>query len=401
MTIGKRRDMASGLLHGQLDARFEPLRDVLEDSLGSTADCGLSLVVDVDGRTPVDVYGGFTDEARTRPWERDTIVNVWSTTKTVTSLAVLMLVDRGLVDLDAPVARYWPEFAAQGKEGVLVRNLMGHTSGVAGWNTPFPFDGLYDLERSTAALAAQAPWWEPGTASGYHALSFGHLLGEVVRRVTGKSLTRFVEEEIAGPLGADFQIGARQADWGRCAEIIPPPPLPVDLGGLDPGSVLVKVATGPVANATAPNTAPWRLAEIGAANGHGNARSVARIMSALALGGTAGGTGASADAGTGGGVRLLTQATIEHIFREQAHGIDRFLGVPMRFGIGYGLSEPVGVPFVPEGRVCFWGGWGGSMIIMDLDRRTTIAYMMNRMQPGLVGSDLAAGYLKAIYEVLG
>jgi CubicO group peptidase (beta-lactamase class C family) len=388
--------MTSGLLHGQLDARFEPLRDVLEDSLGSVADCGLSLVVDVDGRTEADVYGGFADEARTRPWERDTIVNVWSTTKTVTSLAILMLADRGLVDLDAPVARYWPEFAAQGKEDVLVRHVMGHTSGVAGWNTPFAFDEIYDLERSTAALAGQAPWWEPGTASGYHALSFGHLLGEIVRRVTGKSLTRFVDEEIAGPLDADFHIGAREADWGRCAEIIPPPPLPLDLSGLDPASVVVKVATGPVANATAPNTAPWRLAEIGAANGHGNARSVARVMSALALGGTVGGT----VAGTGG-VRLLTPATIEHVFREQAHGIDLFLGVPIRFGIGYGLPEPVGVPFVPEGRVCFWGGWGGSMIIMDLDRRTTIAYMMNRMQPGLVGSDLAAGYLKAIYEVLG
>jgi len=381
--------MTSGLLHGQLDARFEPLRDVLEDSLGSVADCGLSLVVDVDGRTEADVYGGFADEARTRPWERDTIVNVWSTTKTVTSLAILMLADRGLVDLDAPVARYWPEFAAQGKEDVLVRHVMGHTSGVAGWNTPFAFDEIYDLERSTAALAGQAPWWEPGTASGYHALSFGHLLGEIVRRVTGKSLTRFVDEEIAGPLDADFHIGAREADWGRCAEIIPPPPLPLDLSGLDPASVVVKVATGPVANATAPNTAPWRLAEIGAANGHGNASSVARIMSVLALGGST------------GGVRLLSPATIEHIFREQAHGIDLFLGVPMRFGIGYGLSEPVGVPFVPEGRVCFWGGWGGSMIIMDLDRRTTISYMMNKMQPGLVGSDLAAGYLKAIYELLG
>jgi CubicO group peptidase (beta-lactamase class C family) len=389
MTIGKRRDMTSGSLHGQLDARFEPLRDVLADGLGSGADCGLSLTVDIDGQTVVDVYGGFADEARTRPWERDTIVNVWSTTKTVTSLAVLMLADRGLVDLDAPVARYWPEFAQQGKEGVLVRHLMSHTSGLAGWNTPFTIPDLYDLERSTAALAAQAPWWEPGTASGYHALTFGHLLGEVVRRVTGKSLTRFVDEEIAGPLDADFRIGAREADWGRCAEIIPPPPLPFDLASLDPDSVLVKVATGPVADATAPNTAPWRLAEIGAANGHGNARSVARIMSVLALGGSA------------GGVRLLSPETIEHIFRVQAHGLDLFLGVPLRFGIGYGLTEPVGVPFIPEGRSCFWGGWGGSLIIMDLDRRTTISYMMNKMQPGLVGSDVASGYLTAIYKLLG
>jgi CubicO group peptidase (beta-lactamase class C family) len=381
--------MTSGSLQGQLDARFEPLRDVLADGLASGADCGLSLVVDVDGQTVADVWGGFADEARTRPWERDTIVNVWSTTKTVTSLAVLMLADRGLVDLDAPVARYWPEFAAQGKEGVLVRHLMSHTSGVAGWNTPFTVPDLYDLERSTAALAAQAPWWEPGTASGYHALTFGHLLGEVVRRVTGKSLTRFVEQEIAGPLDADFSIGAREADWGRCAEIIPPPPLPFDLASLDPESVLVKVATGPVADATAPNTPPWRRAEIGAANGHGNARSVARVMSALTLGGTV------------GGVRLLSPGTIEHVFREQAHGTDLFLGVPLRFGIGYGLPEPAGVPFLPEGKICFWGGWGGSVIIMDLDRRATISYMMNKMQPGLVGSDVSARYVGAIYKLLG
>jgi CubicO group peptidase (beta-lactamase class C family) len=393
MTIGKRRDMTSGSLQGHLDTRFEPLRDVLEDSLASPAECGLSLVVDIDGRSVVDVYGGFADQAQTRPWERDTIVNVWSTTKTVTSLAVLMLADRGLVDVDAPVATYWPEFAQQGKEGVLVRHLMSHTSGVAGWNAPFTVPDMYDLERSTAALAAQAPWWEPGTASGYHALNFGHLLGEIVRRVTGKSLTRFVDEEIAGPLGADFSIGAREADWARCAEMIPPPPLPFDLASLDPESVLVKVATGPAGDATAPNTAQWRRAEIGAANGHGNARSVARIMSVLSLGGTVGSTGA--------GVRLLSPSTIEHVFREQAHGTDLFLGVPMRFGIGYGLPEPTGVPFVPDGRICFWGGWGGSLIIMDTDRRTTISYMMNKMQPGLVGSDVAAGYLKAIYQLLG
>src|SRR6185437_303912 len=381
--------MTSGSVRGQLDARFEPLREVLEDSLAAGADCGLSLVVDVDGQVVADVWGGFADEARTRPWERDTIVNVWSTTKTVTSLAVLMLADRGLVDVDAPVARYWPEFAAQGKEGVLVRHLMSHTSGLAGWNPPFTIPGMYDLERSTAALAAQAPWWEPGTASGYHALTFGHLLGEVVRRVSGKSLTRFVDEEISGPLGADFHIGARKADWGRCAELIPPPPLPFDIATLDPGSVLFKVATGPAADATAPNTGPWRLAEIGAANGHGNARSVARVMSALTLGGTA------------HGVRLLSQETIEHVFREQTHGVDLFLGIPIRFGIGYALSDPANLSFTPEGKACFWGGWGGSLVMMDLDRRTTFSYMMNKMHPGVVGSENASAYLAVVYKLLG
>jgi CubicO group peptidase (beta-lactamase class C family) len=381
--------MASGMLNGHVDSRFEPLRDVLETSLTSGAECGLSVTVDIDGDTVVDVCGGYADEARTRPWEPDTIVNVWSTTKTVTSLAVLMLADRGLVDLDAPVAAYWPQFAANGKEQVLVRHLMSHTSGVSGWDAPFALTDMYDLERSTALLAAQAPWWEPGTASGYHALNFGHLLGEIVRRVAGKSLTEFVATEIAGPLNADFQIGASRSDWARCAEIIPPPPLPFDMAAMDPASVLFKTATGPVAEAAAANTEGWRLAEIGAANGHGNARSVARVMSAVSRGGAVDGT------------RLLSAETIGHIFREQSHGVDLFLGVPVRFGIGYALPETASIPYIPEGKTCFWGGWGGSVIIMDTGRRLTIAYMMNKMQPGIVGSDNAAAYVSAIYKLLG
>ena len=381
--------MASGLLQGHIDSRFEPLRDVIEGNLASGAECGLSVTVDVGGRTVVDVHGGFADEAQSRPWAPDTIVNVWSTTKTVTSLAVLMLADRGLVDVDAPVTAYWPEFAANGKEQVLVRHVMSHSSGVAGWEAPFALTDMYDRERSTALLAAQAPWWEPGTTSGYHALNYGHLLGEVVRRVSGKTLTEFVASEIAGPLGADFQVGAKPADWARCAQIIPPPPLPIDTAGLDPDSVLVKTLSGPPPDASAANTEGWRLAEIGAANGHGNARSVARVMSAVTLGGTV------------DGVRLLSQETIGHIFREQTHGTDLFLGVPIRFGIGYALPEPASIPFLPEGRVCFWGGWGGSVIIMDLDRGVTVSYMMNKMQPGLVGSDNAAAYVSTVYKLLG
>ena len=167
------------------------------------------------------------------PWTEDTIINVWSTTKTVTSLAALVLVDRGEIDPYAPVAQYWPEFGENGKEHVEVRHLLSHTSGVSGWEPPFPTEDIYDRELH-GRLATQAPWWEPGTASGYHAQNLGHLVGELVRRVTGKTLKRFVAEEIAGPLDADFHIGVGDADWGRIAPVVPPPPLPFDMATSTP-----------------------------------------------------------------------------------------------------------------------------------------------------------------------
>lgn len=376
-------------IHGTHDARFDEVRAALEKNVDSGDELGASLVVDLDGDVVVDLWGGFRDQSRTVPWDEHTITNVWSTTKTVTSLAALMLVDRGDLDVHAPVARYWPEFAANGKEDVEVRHLLSHTSGVSGLDQPAAVEDLYDLETSTARMAAQAPWWTPGTASGYHAANFGHLVGEVVRRVSGKPLKAFVAEEIAGPLGADFRIGAAEADWGRIADVVPPPPAEFDLVALGADSVIVKTLTGPVIDANVANTPAWRRADLGAVNGHGNARSVARMLSALARGGTV------------DGVRLLGPDTIDVIFEEQANGVDLGLGVPLRWGIGYGLPLREAVPWIPDGRICFWGGWGGSMIIMDLDRRLTISYMMNRMGPGIIGSDRSGTYVQAVYDALG
>jgi CubicO group peptidase (beta-lactamase class C family) len=376
-------------VHGTCDARFEPVRGVLAEQLASGNETGASIVVDVDGRTVVDLWGGWRDPGHGRPWAENTITNVWSTTKTVTNLAALMLADRGLLDPYSPVARYWPEFAENGKEQIEVRHILSHTSGVSGWDGPFTTEDMYDREGATSRLAAQAPWWEPGTASGYHAQNQGHLVGELVRRVTGQPLTTFVAEEIAGPLGADFQIGAAEADWDRIAPITPPPPLPFDLASVDPGSPVYKTFTGPVARAEAANTPAWRHAELGALNGHGNARSVARILKALALDGVV------------DGVRLLSPDTIALIFDEQSHGPDLVLGVPLRFGIGYALPETETVPYVPQGRACYWGGWGGSVILMDLDARTTISYMMNKMAPGIIGSDRSEAYVRAIRDCLG
>jgi CubicO group peptidase (beta-lactamase class C family) len=375
-------------VQGTCDARFEPVRDVLAEQLDSGNDTGASVVVDVDGRTVLDLWGGWCDPGHGRPWTENTITNVWSTTKTVTNLAALMLADRGLLDPYAPVAKYWPEFAENGKERVEVRHILSHTSGVSGWEAPFTTEDMYDREAATRQLATQAPWWEPGTASGYHAQNQGHLVGELVRRLSGKTLKTFVAEEIAGPLGADFQIGAIEADWDRIAPVTPPPPLPVDFASLDPESPMYKTFTGPVADAGAANTPAWRRAELGALNGHGNARSVAAILRVLALGGEA------------GGVRLLSPDAIGLIFDEQSHGPDLVLGVPIRFGIGYALPETQTVPYVPQGRACYWGGWGGSVILMDLDARTTISYMMNRMGPGIIGSDRSEAYVRAILDCL-
>ena len=375
-------------LLGKGDDRFEGVRAALARNLDSGAEVGASLVVDIDGDILVDLWGGFSDEARTIPWSEHTITNVWSSTKTVTSLAALMLADRGLLDVDAPVARYWPEFAAQGKQGVLVRHVMSHSSGVSGLDQPAVAEDLYDWASATSRMAGQAPWWPPGTASGYHALNYGHLVGELVRRISGKPLKQFVAEEIAGPLGADFQIGAADSDWGRISPVIPPPPLPFDFAALDPASVPVRTLTGPLAPAETANTPGWRRADIGAANGHGNARSVARIMSVVARGGEV------------DGIRLLSPGTIDLIFREQQNGIDLVLGLPLRFGIGYGLPQQDILPWIPDERICYWGGWGGSSILMDTGRRMTISYMMNKMGPGIIGSDRSAEYGQAIYDAV-
>lgn len=360
------------------DTRFEAMRDVLQRNLDSGADLGASVAVAVDGELVVDLWGGWTDAEHTQPWEADTIVNVWSTTKTMMALSALVLVDRGELDPGQRVAHYWPEFAQQGKGDIEVRHLLAHTSGVSGWEQPVTVDDLYDWEKSTSMLAAQAPWWEPGTMSGYHALNQGHLVGEVVRRITGKQLGAFFADEIAGPVDADFHIGLDPTEFDRVSPIVPPPPLPIDPASIDPASVMVKTFTGPAPEATVCHTSEWRRADIGAANGHGNARSVARIQSAITNGGVAG--------GVAGGVRLLSPATIDRIFEVQSHGTDLVLGIETKFGLGYGLPTSL-LPVPPETRLCYWGGWGGSAIINDLDHGMTIAYMMNRMESGLVGDN--------------
>jgi CubicO group peptidase (beta-lactamase class C family) len=380
-------------LGGTCSARFDPLRELFAAKLESGEDLGASLAVNLDGETVVDLWGGWVDEARTVPWAENTITCVFSTTKTMTSLAALVLVDRGELDLDANVAAYWPEFAARGKEGIKVRQLLSHTSGVSGWDKPVTVEDLYDWDKSTAMLAAQAPWWEPGTASGYHGMTYGHLIGEVIRRITGQRLGEFFAARIAGPLGADFHIGLPPSQFHRVANPVPWPPQLTYPADLDPNGPAFKMFTGPV---MPPDmkwswSERWRRADIGAANGHGNARSVVRLQSTVACGGEV------------DGVRLLSPKTIDRIFEVQSDRIDLVLGFRLKIGVGYGLPWPEVLPFVPEGRVCFGTGAGGSLVIADADRRLTVAYVMNKMAlpgPYLIVSPIAAALVERVYDIV-
>lgn len=374
-------------LHGVCDEPFAEVAARLSENLGTGDELGASVAVLVDGEPVVDLLGGWADPARTAPWRRDTITNVWSCTKTVTSLAALLLVERGRLDVDAPVARYWPEFAARGKEGVLVRHVLSHTSGVSGWDRPVTVADVLDVPASTARLAAQAPWWPPGTSSGYHLLTYGHLVGELVRRIDGRTLGHFVAGEITGPLGADFHIGLADSESARVAAVVPPPLRSSDLAGADPNGVAMKTFTGPLGGADASWRPEWRRAEIGAANGHGNARSLARIQSVIACGGTL------------DGVKLLSPRTIDLIFREQTDWPDLVLGAHLRFGVGFGLPSPA-VPYLPPGRLCFWTGWGGSVVVIDTERRAVISYVMNSMGTGLLGSERTAQYVESAFAAL-
>jgi CubicO group peptidase (beta-lactamase class C family) len=379
-------------INGTFDERFTPVRDVLAANLERGADVGASICVIHDGQTMVDIWGGTIDDQGT-PWAEDTIINVWSTTKTMTALTALLLADRGELDFHAPVARYWPEFAANGKEAIEVRHLMAHTAGLSGWQEPMTEADVVDWEKATTLLAAQAPWWEPGTASGYHALTQGYLVGEVIRRASGgTTVGELFAKELAGPLGADFHIGTGPEHDARVARVIPP--ADATLGGdavkaLGPDSVAMRTLANPPLTADWSWTEAWRRAEIPAAGGHGNARSVARVQSVLSHGGEV------------DGIRLLSPAGCEAVFEQQASGVDLVLQAPITYGIGYGISSAE-MPIGPNERTCFWGGWGGSIVVNDLENRLTVAYVMNRMGEGTTGDDRGIGVLFAAYgAVLG
>lgn len=396
-------------LHGYCDARFAAVRDAMAKGIAAGEEIGASVCVNIDGEDVINLWGGWRDREHSARWTEDTIVAVFSATKTVTSLAVLMLVDRGLLDLHAPVARYWPEFAQNGKEKVLVRHLLSHTAGLPAWEPPFSMAEAMDVPTATARLAAQAPWWKPGTRGSYHASSFGHLNGELVRRVAGMTLSQFIAKEITGPLGASFYLGlADEALLARVATIYPAPERPSG-GTSDPAAapsddlaveraISARTRLGSFSGMKRDplelfNSSSWRRTEFGGSSGHANAAGLGRIIAALSLGGVS------------RGVRLLSPEVIDLIFQEQAHGIDSYYMRPIRWGIGYALASEDDnrrgpLPFLRPGRkTCFWYGSGGSLAIADVERRITYTYAMNQCQSGR--NSLNGVYYKAFYGSLG
>ncbi len=350
-------------MNGFCDERFAAVRDRFATNFTEGQELGASVAVTLDGEPVVDLWAGDRDTAG-HLWEADTIVNVYSTTKTMTALCVLMLVDRGTIDLDQPVASYWPEFAANGKEAILIRNLLSHTAGLSGFDPVIEPALLYDWDGACAHLAAQAPWWGERRTSGYHAITQGYLLGEVVRRVSGRSVGAFFREEVAEPLDVDFHIGLPASEDHRVAELLPPTSARSMPSGSD--SIALRTWLSCPLDASEPATRAWRGAEIPAAGGTGNARAVARAHAVLACGGTLDGR------------RFLGADTIERILEPQSDGPDIVLGMDVRFGLGFGLMGPA-TPLSTSQRAFFWGGWGGSMAMIDLDHRMSVAYVMNRM----------------------
>jgi CubicO group peptidase (beta-lactamase class C family) len=367
---------------GSCEPAFGALRDALEEIVATGAEVGAALAVHVDKQPVVDLWIGHRDAARTLPWQADTLVNLYSIGKAVTAICALRLVDHGRLDLDAPVARYWPEFAQAGKAALPVRYLLTHEAGVPAIAETLPRGAMLAWDVMTAALAAQRPWWEPGQAHGYHVNTQGFLVGEVVRRITGKSLGTYLREEIAGPAGIEFLIGFGPELDARCADILPPLPTPeadtqraaldVDpatLTGLSRMRVHAYVNPPDLSGRGVVNTRRWRAAEVPSTNGHGTARAVARLYAALATDGDL------------DGVHILSPDVVALAIRERVYGEDIVLQRPTRFGLGFQLTmreRPLG----PGPRAFGHFGAGGSLGFADPDTGLAFGYAMNQGRSG-------------------
>jgi len=375
-----------------MDSRFKPAAQAFLDGFEAGRDVGAAVCVLLDGQPVLDIWHGHCDRRLQLEWGEDTLVCMFSVTKAVTSVCLLHAVDQGLVDLDAPVTRYWPEFAANGKDAVSVRHLLSHQAGLVGFHDPVDRDMLYDWPRVTRALEQEALWWPPGSRHGYHARTFGFLLGEVIRRSTGETPGSWLRSRICQPLGLDFHIGLATPDLQRCADVLPARVRPGQSRVWSPAMRAMlqdfkdlSTPTGaafqnPAMPAGYMNTAIFRQAEIPALNGHGTARSVAGLYHHLH--------------------EILAADTIAEATSTQSLGPDEVLKAVTHFGLGLMLhheESPIGLRPGSFGHA----GAGGSMGFHDPAARLSFCFAMNQMEEGVVtGGTSATAVAQAVYDCL-
>lgn len=373
---------------GTCDARFVRVREAFVENFTKHGERGGAVTIALHGRPVVDLWGGYADVARTKEWEEDTIVNVFSVCKALNAIAVLRLVEQGKIDLDAPIARYWPEFAANGKDAITARMMLAHRAGLVALREPLPDTAMLDWDFITRAIANEKPWWEPDTAHGYHVNTFGFLTGELVRRVSGKSIGRFLRDEVWTPLEADMHIGAPAHTHHRVAEFQWPgsPPKPDFADDLELMRWNAYWNPAGFSGGRWVNTKEWRAAEVPSTNGHANARSIARVYSALAAGGAI------------DGVSVLSKDMLREATREHSAGIDLVSTRPSRFGLGFQLTQ-VERPLGPNPNAFGHFGAGGSLGFCDPDTGLSFGYVTNDMGPRWQ-NPRNGGLIKAVYESL-
>ncbi|MDC0360249.1 beta-lactamase family protein [Alphaproteobacteria bacterium] len=395
-----REAITSGVIEGSYAPAFEGVYQVFRQNFEESGEQGAAICVSVGGETVVDLWGGVADPKTAAPWQNDTVAVVFSCTKAATALAAHLLADRGALDLDAPVALIWPEFTAAGKEGVTMRMLLDHTAGLPALRTPLKPDCLLDWGYMTSRLAAEAPFWEPGTRSGYHAITFGYLVGEVVRRVSGQSLGAFFQEEIARPLRIDFWIGLPESEEPRVAPITP---YRFNKDDEEPPFIRAARTKGSIANlfifnhgdwmARGVNTRAGRAAEIGAAGGITNGRGLCGMFEALLK--------------PGGPLGLSAKTLAGFSETSSATHMDATLQMPTRFGPGFmhamdNRRRPGGGDSVILGPKAFGHvGAGGSLGFADPDAGMAFGYVMSRQGPGLLLNERGQRLVDAAYGALG
>jgi CubicO group peptidase (beta-lactamase class C family) len=385
--------LTSPRIEGTCDARFEPVRNAFAANFAKHDELGAAVAVTIDGREVVNLWGGYADPARTRPWRSDTLVNAFSVGKGITALCLLVLVDRGLVDLDLPVSYYWPEFAEGDKDFITVRQILSHQAGLPAVREILPDGAMYDWQRMTATLAREKPWWEPGARHGYHINTFGFLVGEIIRRVVGAGPGRFLREDVAGPLDADFHIGVLPEDDARVAEFVWLPELgevpKVDRSQLSDEELMIFHSyfnPGGASGHGSVNAPEWRRAEYPSTNGHGTALGVARLYDIVAAGGTL------------KGQRFMSSEIVAEACREHSCGVDAVLGKPSRFGLGFQLTLPE-KPVIPSPSAVLHFGAGGALGFADPEAGIGFGYVMNRMGPRY-NNPTNRNLIRAVYSSL-